>query len=130
MVVPKSPEKKLSQNLCLEAQISPNPSLSLNPDGIKRLSSDGNFSLVTSLELRPQEFSETDALLPNELYGGSRFSRSTRPKGPEGSPGPEETVCSMVLQILVPFLLAGFGTVSAGILLDVVQVRKRTRVES
>ncbi|KAK7891690.1 hypothetical protein WMY93_023653 [Mugilogobius chulae] len=33
----------------------------------------------------------------------------------------EESVCSMLLQILVPFLLAGLGTVSAGLLLEVVQ---------
>ncbi|XP_066523660.1 solute carrier family 41 member 2 isoform X2 [Hoplias malabaricus] len=32
-----------------------------------------------------------------------------------------ESVCSMVLQILVPFLLAGLGTVMAGMLLDIVQ---------
>ncbi|XP_030621196.1 solute carrier family 41 member 2 [Chanos chanos] len=32
-----------------------------------------------------------------------------------------ESICAMVLQILVPFLLAGFGTVMAGMLLDVVQ---------
>ncbi|XP_072529823.1 solute carrier family 41 member 2 [Salminus brasiliensis] len=34
---------------------------------------------------------------------------------------PNESVCSMVLQILVPFFLAGLGTVMAGMLLDVVQ---------
>lgn len=130
MVVPKSPEKKLRQNLCSEAHIRPNPSLSQNSGGLEHLSSNGNFSPDASLELRPQEFSETDALLPNELYGGSRFSRCLRGKGPEGSSGPEETVCSMVLQILIPFLLAGFGTVSAGMLLDVVQVRKQARAES
>jgi len=30
----------------------------------------------------------------------------------------------MVVQVFLPFLIAGFGTVSAGILLDVVQVTK------
>ncbi|XP_036432070.1 LOW QUALITY PROTEIN: solute carrier family 41 member 2 [Colossoma macropomum] len=34
---------------------------------------------------------------------------------------PNESVCATVLQILVPFLLAGLGTVMAGMLLDVVQ---------
>ncbi|KAI4874966.1 hypothetical protein NFI96_032971, partial [Prochilodus magdalenae] len=34
---------------------------------------------------------------------------------------PNESVCATVLQILVPFLLAGLGTVMAGVLLDVVQ---------
>ncbi|KAJ0029722.1 hypothetical protein NQD34_004719, partial [Periophthalmus magnuspinnatus] len=32
-----------------------------------------------------------------------------------------ESICSMLLQILVPFILAGLGTVSAGMLLEVVQ---------
>ncbi|XP_061922233.1 solute carrier family 41 member 2 [Entelurus aequoreus] len=34
---------------------------------------------------------------------------------------PKETPLAMALQILLPFLLAGFGTVSAGMVLDVVQ---------
>lgn len=36
---------------------------------------------------------------------------------------PKESALAMALQILVPFLLAGFGTVSAGVVLDIVQVR-------
>ncbi len=36
---------------------------------------------------------------------------------------PKESPLAMALQILVPFLLAGFGTVSAGVVLDIVQVR-------
>lgn len=35
---------------------------------------------------------------------------------------PKESSGVMALQILVPFLLAGFGTVSAGMVLDIVQV--------
>ena len=81
----------------------------------------------TSLQLEPQEYNEMDPLLPNELYSGS--SRSIREKDAEGSRGPAESVCSMVLQILVPFLLAGLGTVSAGMLLDVVQVRKQMEIK-
>ncbi|XP_063073197.1 solute carrier family 41 member 2 [Engraulis encrasicolus] len=34
---------------------------------------------------------------------------------------PKESPLAMALQILVPFLLAGFGTVSAGMVLDIVQ---------
>lgn len=52
-----------------------------------------------------------------------------RAKDAGGSSAPAETVCSMVLQILVPFLLAGLGTVSAGMLLEVVQVRKKKKTE-
>lgn len=70
---------------------------------------------------------ETDFLLPVKLYGTSRSSRSMRPSDASGSCSSAERVCSMVLQILVPFLLAGLGTVSAGMLLEVVQVRKRNK---
>ncbi|XP_034541552.1 solute carrier family 41 member 2 [Notolabrus celidotus] len=86
------------------------------------LSSDGNISPAeTSPHLEPQEYTETDYLLPDKLYGRSRLSASTRSNAACGSDAPTETVCSMVLQILVPFLLSGLGTVSAGMLLDVVQ---------
>uniref|UniRef100_A0A3B5KVX3 Solute carrier family 41 member n=1 Tax=Xiphophorus couchianus TaxID=32473 RepID=A0A3B5KVX3_9TELE len=64
---------------------------------------------------------ESDPLLSDELLNVSRFSRSMRAKDAQVSSGPTESVCSMVLQILVPFVLAGLGTVSAGMLLDVVQ---------
>lgn len=66
------------------------------------------------------EYTETDYLLPVALYGISRPRRTvgTADEGP-----PVETVCSMLVQILVPFLLAGLGTVFAGLLLEVVQVR-------
>ncbi|XP_054710624.1 solute carrier family 41 member 1-like [Uloborus diversus] len=33
----------------------------------------------------------------------------------------EETVCSITCQVFVPFMIAGFGTVAAGLLLDIVQ---------
>ncbi|XP_036004906.1 solute carrier family 41 member 2 [Fundulus heteroclitus] len=41
--------------------------------------------------------------------------------GPDASNMPKESPLAMALQILVPFLLAGFGTVSAGMVLDIVQ---------
>lgn len=67
-------------------------------------------------------YSETDPLL--------RSSRTHRPQLDSHSDDhhthsghmPNESVRAMLLQILVPFLLAGIGTVSAGMLLDVVQV--------
>lgn len=66
------------------------------------------------------EYSETDSLLSNEHYG-SRRNTSVKAKERDDREAPAESVCSMVLQILVPFFLAGLGTVSAGILLEVVQ---------
>ncbi|KAG7244472.1 hypothetical protein INR49_030124 [Caranx melampygus] len=68
-----------------------------------------------------QEYTETDFLLPKQLYGRSRISEIVRAKDADRPVAPTESICSMVLQILVPFLLAGLGTVSAGMLLDVVQ---------
>lgn len=44
----------------------------------------------------------------------------------DGHNMPKESPLAMALQILVPFLLAGFGTVSAGMVLDVVQVRSES----
>lgn len=68
---------------------------------------------------------ETDYLLPVKLYGTSRSSGPAGTKDTGNASAPVETVCSLVLQILVPFLLAGLGTVSAGILLELVQVRRK-----
>uniref|UniRef100_A0A8C6WWA9 Solute carrier family 41 member n=1 Tax=Neogobius melanostomus TaxID=47308 RepID=A0A8C6WWA9_9GOBI len=67
------------------------------------------------------DYSETDSLLLNEHYGGSRRRSSTTEINTDESNVPHESVCAMVMQILVPFLLAGLGTVSAGMLLELVQ---------
>lgn len=72
-------------------------------------------------------FTETDYLLPEALYGVSRARRITRAPDAEAA---VETVCSMLVQIAVPFLLAGLGTVFAGLLLEVVQVRKKKNVDA
>ncbi|XP_067090791.1 solute carrier family 41 member 2 [Osmerus mordax] len=71
---------------------------------------------------------ETDPLLLNGHYPGSKVIDEASERDVEdgeagGSPPGErsESARSMVIQILVPFLLAGLGTVSAGTLLDVVQ---------
>ncbi|XP_073940376.1 solute carrier family 41 member 2 isoform X2 [Castor canadensis] len=65
-----------------------------------------------------RETSETTAMLQDEdlsSEGGDDVIVETNPKLPKESSG------VMALQILVPFLLAGFGTVSAGMVLDIVQ---------
>ncbi|XP_059190271.1 solute carrier family 41 member 2 [Centropristis striata] len=103
-------------------QYGSNPSSSYHSENPQHISSNGNISPVnTSLHYKPQEYTETDFLLPNQLYGLSSLSVSTSAKDAGGSGEPAESLCSMVLQILVPFLLAGLGTVSAGMLLEVVQ---------
>ncbi|KAJ7998017.1 hypothetical protein DPEC_G00218180 [Dallia pectoralis] len=66
---------------------------------------------------------ETAPLLPNGHFPGSKVNEDPEDSRLHGSfqEAPAETVKSMLLQILVPFLLAGLGTVSAGMLLDIVQ---------
>lgn len=104
---------------------------SQHPGGPQYSYSTGNIPpLNTSLSYEPRSYTETDSLLPNEHYEGSKLSGNWRGNDPEGSGTqdvPAESVCSMLLQILVPFLLAGIGTVSAGMLLEVVQVRSAKR---
>nr|XP_046250157.1 solute carrier family 41 member 2 [Scatophagus argus] len=126
MVVPESQDKQLPPSDSVGRGTSPeyrtNPSIFQHSGGPQHLSSNGNISPVnTSIHYEPQEYTETDFLLPTKLYSTSRSSRSTNARDAGGSRAPTETVCSMLLQILVPFLLAGLGTVSAGMLLDVVQ---------
>lgn len=67
-------------------------------------------------------FSESDPLLPNEFYRTALASGTISQI--HGQEMPSESVRAMVMQILFPFLLAGFGTVLAGMLLDVVQVSR------
>ncbi|XP_016425357.1 solute carrier family 41 member 2-like [Sinocyclocheilus rhinocerous] len=66
-----------------------------------------------------KEFSESDPLLPNEFYGTALASGTISQV--HGQEMPSESVRAMLMQILFPFFLAGFGTVLAGMLLDVVQ---------
>lgn len=120
MVVPESHNEPLLLSISVGRGTSQqNPSLSQNLGNPTHLSSNGNISQVST---GLHEYSETDSLLPNELYSGSSLTRSTSAKDVAVSGAPAESVCSMMLQILVPFVLAGLGTVSAGILLNVVQV--------
>uniref|UniRef100_A0A8C1VWZ1 Solute carrier family 41 member n=1 Tax=Cyprinus carpio TaxID=7962 RepID=A0A8C1VWZ1_CYPCA len=66
-----------------------------------------------------KEFSESDPLFHNEFYGTALASGTISEI--HGQEMPSESVRALVIQILFPFLLAGFGTVLAGMLLDVVQ---------
>lgn len=134
MFVPKSQDEQLppSGSVCrgTSQQYRSNQSSFQHSGDPQHFNSNGNISPAnTGLHYEPQEYSETDFLLPNKLYGRSGFSGSTRASDADGAGAPAESVCSMVLQILVPFLLAGLGTVSAGMLLEVVQVRKQKKTE-
>ncbi|KPP68338.1 solute carrier family 41 member 2-like [Scleropages formosus] len=64
---------------------------------------------------------ETEPILPEDrLFREGEEEEEGSPNAPHGMP--REPLLAMTLQIVLPFLLAGFGTVSAGIVLDVVQV--------
>uniref|UniRef100_A0A674MVW9 Solute carrier family 41 member n=1 Tax=Takifugu rubripes TaxID=31033 RepID=A0A674MVW9_TAKRU len=71
-------------------------------------------------------YSETDPMLGERRLSADETDGREEDDEDEG-PGsgvhnmPKESPLAMALQILVPFLLAGFGTVSAGMVLDVVQ---------
>nr|XP_020476218.1 solute carrier family 41 member 1-like [Monopterus albus] len=63
---------------------------------------------------------EEDALLENASQSNESDDTSTD-RSPEPPAPLKETSFSIGLQVVVPFLLAGFGTVAAGMVLDIVQ---------
>uniref|UniRef100_A0A8C6WE18 Solute carrier family 41 member n=1 Tax=Neogobius melanostomus TaxID=47308 RepID=A0A8C6WE18_9GOBI len=66
-------------------------------------------------------YSETEPMLSAQ-EGEEAEAEEEEPTGAaQGSALPKESPLAMALQILLPFLLAGFGTVSAGMVLDIVQ---------
>lgn len=94
----------------------------------ERQPSAGEYELteVTSLPEHPEAENakgqrEEDALLENGSQSNESDDAST-----DQSPVPpvplKETSFSIGLQVVFPFLLAGFGTVAAGMVLDIVQV--------
>lgn len=66
---------------------------------------------------------EEDALLENASQSNESDDISTD-QSPEPPAPLKETSFSIGLQVVLPFLLAGFGTVAAGMVLDIVQVRR------
>lgn len=109
-----------SQDDDLPSSVSTSTSRRSKADASKHCTN-GSISDVASANwIEPEE---TDYLLPVKLYGTSSTSGPARAKDSDHASAPVETVCTLLLQILVPFLLAGLGTVSAGILLELVQVR-------
>ncbi|MGH0129463.1 UNVERIFIED_CONTAM: hypothetical protein FKN15_075541 [Acipenser sinensis] len=71
-------------------------------------------------EERDCHFSETDAMLPQERFSEEEEEEKKEEESTTRNM-PKESPLAMALQILLPFLLAGFGTVSAGMVLDIVQ---------
>uniref|UniRef100_A0A8C3EG05 Solute carrier family 41 member n=1 Tax=Corvus moneduloides TaxID=1196302 RepID=A0A8C3EG05_CORMO len=86
------------------------------------LGPDGTGVEVVVLESRANAkgVREEDALLENGSQSNESDDTSTD-RGPEPASPLKETSFSIGLQVLFPFLLAGFGTVAAGMVLDIVQ---------
>lgn len=71
-------------------------------------------------------YSETEPMLAERRLSGEEADEEVVQEEQTGLGSaaqnlPKESPVAMALQILVPFLLAGFGTVSAGMVLDIVQ---------
>lgn len=62
-----------------------------------------------------------DPLLPNNVSDAEREEELVLTTGTVKSDG-QETSFMIAIQVFFPFLVAGIGTVTAGLLLDVVQV--------
>lgn len=77
-------------------------------------SGDGGYSelepMLAERRLSGDEVNEEEEEVENQRLGSAVQNM------------PKESPLAMALQIIVPFLLAGFGTVSAGMVLDIVQV--------
>lgn len=95
----------------------------------RRLLDRASRSSVTLSDCGDGGYSEMEPMLAERRLSG-QDSNQEEEEGDceEEGPGsdvsnmPKESFLAMTLQILVPFLLAGFGTVSAGMVLDIVQV--------
>lgn len=85
-------------------------------------------SSVTLSDCGDVSYSEMAPILAERRLSGAEAEVENEEDKEEGHGSavqnmPKESPLAMTLQILVPFFLAGFGTVSAGMVLDIVQVR-------
>lgn len=93
----------------------------------RRLLDRASRSSVTLSDCGDGGFSETEPMLAERGLSGEEADVENEEDEEEGLRSdvqnmPKESPLAMALQILLPFLLAGFGTVSAGMVLDIVQV--------
>ncbi|KAM4794731.1 solute carrier family 41 member 1 [Rhinophrynus dorsalis] len=80
----------------------------------------GETDVVLGSRANTKGVQEEDALLENGSQSTESDEQHIDPC-PEGGVPLKETMFSIGLQVLFPFLLAGFGTVAAGMVLDIVQ---------
>ncbi|XP_037616720.1 solute carrier family 41 member 2 [Sebastes umbrosus] len=92
----------------------------------RRLLDRASRSSVTLSDCGDGGYSETEPMLAERRLSGEEACEEDEEDEEEGLGSrahnmPKESPLAMALQILLPFLLAGFGTVSAGMVLDIVQ---------
>uniref|UniRef100_A0A3P9JX23 Solute carrier family 41 member n=1 Tax=Oryzias latipes TaxID=8090 RepID=A0A3P9JX23_ORYLA len=94
----------------------------------RRILDRASRSSVTLSDCGDGGYSEMEPMLAERRLSGEDSDKEEEEEDcEEEGPGsdvsnmPKESFLAMTLQILVPFLLAGFGTVSAGMVLDIVQ---------
>uniref|UniRef100_A0A8C4NRW6 Solute carrier family 41 member n=1 Tax=Dicentrarchus labrax TaxID=13489 RepID=A0A8C4NRW6_DICLA len=92
----------------------------------RRLLDRASRSSVTLSDCGDGGYSETEPMLAERRLSGEEADAEEEEDEEEGLGSdvqnmPKESPLAMALQILLPFLLAGFGTVSAGMVLDIVQ---------
>lgn len=94
----------------------------------RRLLDRASRSSVTLSDCGDGGYSETEPMLAERRLSAEEADEEEEEEEeveerPRALPNmPKESPLAMALQILLPFLLAGFGTVSAGMVLDIVQV--------
>ncbi|XP_033987242.1 solute carrier family 41 member 2 [Trematomus bernacchii] len=92
----------------------------------RRILDRASRSSVTLSDSGDGGYSETEPMLAERRLSGEEADEEEE-EDEEAGPGsvvhkmPKESLLAMALQILLPFLLAGFGTVCAGMVLDIVQ---------
>lgn len=97
----------------------------------RRLLDRASRSSVTLSDCGDGGYSETEPMLAERRLSGEEADAEEEEDeeeelGSNVQNMPKESPLAMALQILLPFLLAGFGTVSAGMVLDIVQVSRAT----
>ncbi|GFW08070.1 solute carrier family 41 member 1 [Trichonephila clavipes] len=129
------------------SSLSPSKGIAFRRKMVPRAASDSEPLLATNTDSGDdKEFSDSEfksgkidsneTLIPNAFIKDSKPASWTFDNDQSGTdnnhrslledqiviPDTKETMLSIALQVFVPFLIAGFGTVGAGLVLDVVQV--------
>ncbi|KAM9824358.1 solute carrier family 41 member 2 [Neosynchiropus ocellatus] len=126
---------KLQEERLSMVDLGPKPESNLHQNGYRqetthidgrRILDRASRSSLSLSDCGDGAYSEMEPMLAERRLSGEEADEEAKEEEEEGlvssEPNmPKESPLAMALQILVPFLLAGFGTVSAGMVLDVVQ---------